>query len=226
MLLLTYLWNASPSVCEDTRQDLPSQLLLRCTGFAVRWERSSTEDLSTSAPRRNPLNSTQLSYLQHAGPGAWGGRDESDTVPAYREPPVCGRGQHTINYMDPGCLGTRAGIQVERQARLKRGKGAISLSESGFRRKPKTAALRDHSAASPLPVASLLGRAPWPLLSLPHAGLQTHQPPPSVPAPPSSLSSALEWDAASQLLTLPHCVNAFLFKLHCFPRAELPSGRE
>lgn len=51
MLLLTYLWNASPSICEETRQDLPPQLLPRIAGFAVHWELSSAEALSPSAPR-------------------------------------------------------------------------------------------------------------------------------------------------------------------------------
>lgn len=71
MLLLTYLWNASPSVCEDTRQDLPSQLLPRCTGFAVRWERSSTEALNTGAPRgiRSIPHTFPTSSTQGLGPG-------------------------------------------------------------------------------------------------------------------------------------------------------------
>lgn len=44
---------------------------------------------------RNTLNSAYFSCPQSAGPGARGGRDESDTVPAHEELTVCGKGQYT-----------------------------------------------------------------------------------------------------------------------------------
>lgn len=49
---------------------------------------------SPEAPRI-ACNSAHLSCPQQAGPGAGGGGDESDTVPAHGEPAVCGRERHT-----------------------------------------------------------------------------------------------------------------------------------
>ena len=81
MLLLTYLWNASPSVCEETRQDLPPQLLPRCAGFAVRGELAAR---SPGALVRPEEDRTQF-HTPFAPPErktwGWSG-DESHAVPA------------------------------------------------------------------------------------------------------------------------------------------------
>lgn len=81
MLLLTYLWNASPSVCEETRQDLPPQLLPRCAGSAVPWELAAQ---AAGALVRPEEDRTQF-HTPFPPPErkTWGwSADESHTVPA------------------------------------------------------------------------------------------------------------------------------------------------
>lgn len=63
-------------------------LRLRCV---LRTQQHTGSDFPC-APR-NLLNSAHLSCPQQARPGAGGGGDESDTVPAHGEPTVCGRGR-------------------------------------------------------------------------------------------------------------------------------------
>lgn len=122
MLLLTYLWNASPSVCEDTRQDLPSQLPPRCTGFAVHWELGSTEVPGTRAPQavHSIPHTFPTPSMQGPGPGE-ADMNQTRSLPT-EGPQSAGGGNTHINYTDPGWLGTSAGIQVQRQARLEGGK--------------------------------------------------------------------------------------------------------
>lgn len=135
MLLLTYLWNASPSVCEDTRQDLPSQLPPRCTGFAVHWELGSTEVPGTSAPQavHSIPHTFPTPSMQGPGPGE-ADMNQTRSLPT-EGPQSAGGGNTHINYMDPGWLGYRyRGRRGWKGGR----KGVISLSESGLRMKPKT----------------------------------------------------------------------------------------
>lgn len=111
MLLLTYLWNASPSVCEETSQDLPSQLLPRRVVFAVHWELSSAEALSTTVPRG--IHSIPHTFpapgTQGLGPGE-AEMNQTRSLPT-RSPQSAGGGNIHINYMGPGWVGTHAGIQ-------------------------------------------------------------------------------------------------------------------
>lgn len=59
---------------------------------------------------------------QHVGPGAWGGRDESDRLQS------AGGGSAHINYSDPGWLGTRWGDTGKEAGEAEEGEGAISQS--------------------------------------------------------------------------------------------------
>lgn len=134
MLLLTCLWNASPSVCEETRQDLPPQLPPRSAGFAVHWEISSTEALSPSAPPGTH------SIPHTSGPHAqgWGEAEMNQTRSLPTKSPQSAGGDNThINYSDPRWLGARPRIQVGEAAWAEEGWEVISLSTSGSRTRPK-----------------------------------------------------------------------------------------
>lgn len=135
MLLLTYLWNASPSVCKETSKiylhnychDAPALL---CAG---NLQHRGPEPWC--APGRMALNPAHPSRLQSARPGAGAQMNHTRSLPTESSQST-GRGNTHIDHSSPAWPGTSAQIQGDRQAGLKRGK-VFSLSESGSRAKPK-----------------------------------------------------------------------------------------
>lgn len=229
MLLLTCLWNASPSVCEETRQDLPPQLPPRCTGFAVPWELSSTEAPSPRAPRGT--HSIPHTSPARSAPGLGGGgrrRIRHGSCPPSPQP--AGGDNTHINYPDPRWRGARPRMQVGEAAWAAEGGEVISPSKPGSRTRPKR----------------LLCWAIWQLpLCCPPLGLEGLR---GLPAPgcwPQGLSSPLSFrtctpfspwgalsggclggDVASQLLTVCHQVNnPFFFNCAVLPQRSCPEGR-
>lgn len=214
MLLLTDLWNASPSVCEETSQDLPPQLLPRCAGFA---HRAGNLQQSGSEPQCTPriaLSSAHLSRPQSQESGA-GGRDDSDTVPAHQESSrSAGGGSIHINYSGPGWLGTSAQIQGERQPGLKRGRGLFLYQSQGQGQSQRWGSAGPSSCFSS-PGHSSAWKGSGALHPSPLLGSGCRRPCPSAAVPaiqslgcPSPEADGV--DVASQLLTLPHRANESL----------------
>lgn len=107
MLLLTCLWKASPSVCEETRQDLPPQLPPRCAGLAVHGELSGTEALSPTVPP----GTRSIPHLSPA-PSAQGlgeaEMNQTRSLPT-KSPQSAGGGNAHINHSDPRGWGQTEG---------------------------------------------------------------------------------------------------------------------
>lgn len=227
MLLLTYLWNASPSVCEETRQDLPPQLLPHCVGFAVRWQLGRTDAPSPTVPQeRTPFCTPFLPPA--SGARDWGGGDESDTVPAHGEPAVCRREPHTHQLPASWVAGDGA-LRQALEAGWEWGRGLISPIRGQVNREVKD------QGPSGWPVALAFSVTPV-LEGLPGLSIPPHTGPGF-----SSLFQCLhtmqsfgvlfskadwEWHAVPPPPYPSSPVNAsYPLKFYCAPTAELPRGR-
>lgn len=175
MLLLTYLWNASPSVCEETRQDLPPQLRPRCAGFAVHPETHSTAARSPSAPGGGPhsiLHTSPAPGVQALGPEET--MNQTRSLPTESSQSAGGGNTH-INYAGPRWQRTSAQRRGEREAGWPgEGKG-VFLNQSQGQERSQRWGPEGPSSCFCSPVTRLLGRA-LSSPSLPHAGLRVSAP--------------------------------------------------